>query len=763
MVSHYLKIALRNLWKYRTQSLISLVGLAVGFVCFALATLWIRYEMTYDTFHKDSDRIYLVERNYESFFSTFFFSYLLAPYLEETFPEIEEACSVQFWDVNIKKEGVEYEGKTLFVDTISSRFFDIQAIEGNKDYMIPHSKSIAVTENFGRKVAPDGDIIGSKVLIQGKEYTVCAVVKGWKGHSIMPFDMISPLEPNNDWGWINFFTFVKVKNSANINHLQQKLSDHKIEGNNTNVEGLKLTSISQVRYKTKNMNEGVKFEYIFLFVLIGILVVINVFINYFTLFSNRFSMREKELGVRKVCGANPVSLFLLLFTEFVVTLLLALLLGLLLIALISSPFFELSGINPTYYSVYWESLLFILLMIAISSLFFYLFLQILFKRSLSDVIKRRGRKRQNLSLVLQLIISIGFVFVTSVIVKQVYYLYNSDLGFEYKNTALLGVWPMVMPIEELETKLKETPGVEDVIFSDFSLIPRNYKIGNSHLEWEGKPKDSEEHEVVEILGITPDYLHFYNVKLVAGDLISEKDAPDATLITESALKIFGWRDPVGKTIVYGGESYKVKGVLKDIHYTSPVIPPVPMIFLNKKITDNATILLKYDQGSREEIESTFNAWLNREYPQAFLYLRHANDVFDEYMKSENALLQIIGFSSLVCLIVSLFGFYSIISLICENRRRELAIRKINGVTVQTILFSFFREYFVLLLISSLIAFAIAGIITRRWIEHYVLQTDIPVWLYIAILVAFAVMIIVSVGWQIYKVSRENPVEVLKRD
>jgi ABC-type antimicrobial peptide transport system permease subunit len=155
--------------------------------------------------------------------------------------------------------------------------------------------------------------------------------------------------------------------------------------------------------------------------------------------------------------------------------------------------------------------------------------------------------------------------------------------------------------------------------------------------------------------------------------------------------------------------------------------------------------------------------MEKEYPapQFNHYLSNLEENYDLLLKSENTLLKLLTILSLVCIIICVFGFVSLVSLTCEERRKEIAIRKINGATIKDILDIFFKEYVVLLIVGAVIAFPAGYLIMRRWLEDYVVQTPISAWVYAVILLALIISIILCVGWKVYKTSVENPAEVVK--
>jgi len=218
-----------------------------------------------------------------------------------------------------------------------------------------------------------------------------------------------------------------------------------------------------------------------------------------------------------------------------------------------------------------------------------------------------------------------------------------------------------------------------------------------------------------------------------------------------------------------------KGVIKDVYNFAPTVQAKPVYYLishpqklgSIKSPDgivifyNTAVLFKYKEGMwkscKEKIEQ-----MKKEYSYTNLY--NSEDTYnDSFLKSENALIKLLSFVSAICILICVFGFVSLVSLTCEERRKAIAIRKINGATVGNILAIFAKEYFLLLIIGAAIAFPAGYLIMQRWLENYVKQTSIPAWIYFSILFVLALLIVLCVGWQVYKTSIENPAEVVKRE
>jgi ABC-type lipoprotein release transport system permease subunit len=783
MVKHYFKVAFRNLWKYKNQTLISVIGLAVGFTCFALAMLWIRYEMSYDDFHKDAGHIFCiyVPDSFGQFGSSRRTPHLLAEYLKETFPEVSNATTISdLHNTEITIDGVKSGVDELRIDSAFLSFFDVKVIEGSMDflkfklnvagessnYTIKMSNvNTAITQEKARQLFGNESPVGKIVTEDdGVDRIICAVVSGLPKRSNYPFDILTGIFKSDYWDWpSNEHTLIRLVPGVDVEAFKKKLYEHEIKKSgawfNFFVEKITLTPLTSVYYKDPNMRRDIKFQHIVIFVLAGSLVILCTLFNYLTLFISRFRIRQRELALRMVFGASGRSLFALLSVEFIISLIIALLLGLFIINIAFPSFQKLSEIKLELSSIYLESIVYIVALIAISLLTFLLVLMIFRRRTLNAVIARTNKNLfRKMSIVVQLIISIGFAFCTIVIIKQMYYLHNTDLGFAFKNrgSVVISGETEKTDISVLENHIKQIPEINETVSGLAPLIPVNMEKGMHINRWDDKPKDAGDILVVN-WEITENFVAFYELNLAEGEMLRDDDNKNQVLINESAAKMFGWQNPTGKK--FG--SHTVKGVLKNIYSFSPIMSAKPL-FYSLKSESRQTVLFKCDDGTWKTCTDKIKRLIKENYPNINEYeLSSTEKEYDKFLKSENTLLKILTSVSLICIIICVFGFVSLVSLTCEERRKEIAIRKINGATVKDILDIFFKEYITLLVIGAVIAFPAGYLVMKRWLEDYVVQTSINAWIYAVILLSLILTIILCVGWKVYKTSIENPASVVK--
>ena len=281
-------------------------------------------------------------------------------------------------------------------------------------------------------------------------------------------------------------------------------------------------------------------------------------------------------------------------------------------------------------------------------------------------------------------------------------------------------------------------------------------------DWTGKnTDDSKDFELMDMSFHTIDFL---GLKFLSGrNFKSEVVDYSEYIINESAAKALGWEDPIDKEFVLhnGGRPSKVIGVVKDFIYMHPNLPVKPILIRNTK-EENA-FAYKYRPGTKEKVEKAITEMIRKDHPDAELRFSYMNDRYNDFFKSEAALIKMLKVATLVCIIISAFGVYSMISLTCSRKRKEIAIRKVNGATVQAILSGLLKEYILLLISAAIVAFPIGYMIMSSWLEDYKLRTEINWWIYILIFTGTLFVTTLTVFSQVWRAANQNPAKVLKSE
>lgn len=306
------------------------------------------------------------------------------------------------------------------------------------------------------------------------------------------------------------------------------------------------------------------------------------------------------------------------------------------------------------------------------------------------------------------------------------------------------------------------PDVIDYLDDSTTPIPRSSLFINEISDWEGKLSESQS-IVAELLYINQKYVDFFGIEILQGAMFNEKNSNEV-LINETAAKALGWKDPVGKNMTFRGQEVIVKGVIKDIYHRSPIHPVEPAVFKpNPDKEHNQNYIFRVKEGSWNKVCKALMTEAKKASPDARVTLRNMDEVYNSYMKSELNLMKLLSVVSIICIVISVFGIFSLVTLSCQQRRKEVAIRKVNGASVGVILNLFFKEYMILLVIASCMAFSLGYVIMKHWLEVYMKQTSIDWWVYTGVFALMALIIFLSIIWRVWKTARQNPAEVIKSE
>ena len=771
MIIHYLKVAIRNLLKYKTQSIVSIVGLAIGFACFALANLWIHYEMTYDCQFDGADRFYLLYKKdllNDTGYSTRM-PYPTSNILKKNFPEVEDACAYMIWDdTELKLEGSPtINTSMLLADSCFMKMFGITLLAGNMDFLHNDSQ-IALTKDMAMKLFGSVDVLGKELTVADNTVTIEAILEGLQ-HSNLAFGCWGRgayfHQWQDYWGYASFQICAKLKKGISAENFQRKLNASEYKGDSRDpdklFEGVGLMPLTQYHYSEINEKKSIKFLYLIFFSIIGGLVISCSLFNYLSLFITRLNIRNKELELRRMCGSSIRGILALFMIEYGTMILLAGIIGMALVEITLPIFREMSGITG---NIYYESLLYFIGLLLLS-------LILLLPFALRRTVKQRKDKRffiYRCSILFQIFISILFLFCMSILMKQIYHLTHTDLGWERHNIA---AFPLIYPhdnYDEIAEKIAQIPCTSEVLKGHHGLFPRTVGLSLQIKDWDGRIEGAEGFEIQSIIE-GKEIIDFYNLDLIEGEAMKEEET-DKVILNETAVKFLGMTDPIGKKLYLNEGNVKtIIGIVRDFHITAPTIPVNPIMlignhgFSHKFWGGRGDILVKFHEGKWKELKNEIENLFSQSYPTTRYKFVNVEEGYEEYLKSEKVLMKLISFVSMVCILITIFGIFSLITLSCEQRRKEIAVRKVNGATTKNIMTMFIKEYMLLLIFASTIAFPIGYVLMNHWLESYVRRTSINLWIYTTIFVGIAIIILLCIGWRVWQAAQQNPAEVIKSE
>ena len=685
MIQHYFKIAFRNILKYKTQSIISILGLAVGFTCFALANLWIHYEMTYDAYHEGADRMYILCK--ESVFGVNGYStsmpYPASTLLKNDFPEVEAACAYTRWgqETDVKADGRVVRTCEMQADSCFMNMFNISVLSGSMDFMYSDEK-IALTEDVAMRLFGSVDVLGKEVKNYNDDTrTVCAILANLN-HSNMTFGCWGQGEYfrkwQNDWYNGSFEIIIKLRKGTDPIAFQRKLAANETKADPRDPHGvfenIRLIPLDEYHYSSINRYKSFQFYYLILFSVAGALVILCSLFNYLSLFITRMRIRSREIELRKVCGSSIGGVVILLFIEYLYIILLSGILGMALPA-----FKKMSGVSG---NIYGESLLYFVGILLLSLL---LLVPFAIRRS---HIRNTGNKYmlRKVSIAFQLAIGLLVTFCIIVMMKQIYYLTNTDLGWERKNIASINLLYPDKDFETIADKIKQFSCTKEVITGHCCLLPKSSGFSQSFKNWDGKEDGMKSIDMLSLWNCEK-IVSFYNLQLLEGEMVKPTET-NKIMINESAVKALGMSEPIGKKLYLDNRAWTITGIIKDFHITAPTEPVQPYTLITEDILKNSgfsigkgQILIKFHDGKWKELKNRIDSIFTYEYPEVRYKLYNTEEEYTGYLKSEDALIKLLSFIAIVCMLIAAFGIFSLVTLSCEQRRKEIAVRKVNGAAI----------------------------------------------------------------------------------
>ncbi len=787
MIAHYLKVAVRNLLKYKVQSIISIVGLAIGLATFSLSSIWLKYELTYDTHWPDAERIYQVGMLREGKIEQFN-RYLFPPIadgLKQQYPEVEEACAFYTTTHAIGKVA------HILVDTTYSRIFPQTILKGTNQFLYQPGMA-GITESAAKRLFGTTDVLGDTIRGVQDKLTICALLKDANNHSNYPYEVVSSLQNKKDTNYPMVNVFVKLHPNTDVEALADKLKSHEQEMSETFADGSTQTStlmqpliiapLTAMHYTHNRGSDAIRLEHIRMFNVVGLVVVLCALLNYLILYVIRLYIRRREMTLRRVHGAGEGSLLRMTMTELLLLIGISTCFGLLITELLFRPFKEIAGIDEGSGFLYRESAIYMSIVILLSLLLSGIMLLLQQRRShresLLPIASSGGIFTfRRVAMGVQLFISIFVLFATFTLQKQLRQLHHSDDMGVNLNVIMGEGWITwaERPTEEIDGVMEEIPYINYYKTEHYPFDARTIRYGSTNINFVNERKE-EQMIKGTVYKISNDAYRVYGLQAVAGEIPAESNVENGCWINESFASQMGITptEAIGQSIdaSYHGPGI-IRGVIKNISI-SPIIPSPPAVYIIST-KDEVGLGPRYNYRLRfltsdikdmKVLGDSVTNYLKRKYPNeenlSMDFYTIGEDI-ERALQSERVLMKLLGIASGVCIFITLFGIFSMVSLTCERRRKEMAIRKVHGAKIRDIIGLFAKEYGILLLVSAVVAFSVGYAVMKQWLQTYVIQTTISWWIYAAILAAVTQMIVLCVGYRVWKAANENPADVVKSE
>lgn len=799
MLKNLLKIAIRNILKDKTYSLINVLGLTIGITCSLFLFLYILDELSYDRYHKNADTIYRIVSHIKEPDDAFTWAVTQAPLAEELrdkYPEVKNA--VRFFGTPRAqyKNGDKqfYEEDFFQVDSTVFDMFTYDFIDGDAGTALDAPSTVVLTERiaikyFGSVAQAKGQSIQNQ---QGDELKITGIIKDVPFNSHFRFDALisRPTTPlsNFSWGGFGITTYVQLPAGYDLAKMDTSLAKvikEKVNpvfdqyGIKVRYELQPITSIHLYSKIQDEAEEGGDISYIYIFAVIAAFMLIIACINYMNLATARSANRAKEVGVRKVMGSQRIQLVAQFITESVVITLISLFISLILIYALLPGFNALANKHlPFSYVmqplVIWSLLGVVLFTGVIGGSYpaFYL-------SGFNPVSVLKGKLAskggtvvfRKVLVVSQFAISIFMLISTLIVYDQLQFLRNKDLGFDKERVIRLSLSGRALQqqAQVLVERLKQSPEVAGVGMATSSpgkgIGKQLFKVEDN----EGKLTDRG----VDLFTADYDFVKSLGMKIVQGrdfsrDIVS--DTLYGALVNEAMVKRMAWTDPIGKKFVLENNGpngtnieKRVVGVIRDYHQNSlyDEIEPL-MILLDKNFR---FVFVRTEEGDvRKSLAAVEKSWkeVYPDHPFEFDFLDQ--DFNSQYRADEKRSQIFTAFSGLTILIACL-GLLGLAAFTTEQRTKEIGVRKIIGASVKSLVVLVSKEFFLLVGIGMVLAFPVAWYFTEGWLSNfaYRIRLEGEWFTFIASALLAFVITLLTVGYHVIRAASVNPVNSLRNE
>ncbi|WP_129746784.1 ABC transporter permease [Flavobacterium anhuiense] len=798
MLKNWTNIFIYHIKNNKFFTTLNILGLSIGIAGLIFAILYWNDEHAYDQWNPEKDKIFIAMNDFGGGNIWTTNSPIPGKMLNATTSYLDKYC---YFRVNYTTETIQYKGKIELVDKIFSAersffsFFPFEFIQGSAKTALHDRNSMAISEEAAAQIFKNENPMGKQVKYADQIFVIRGVYKMPEKSSVMPA-VVTPiieeeLEKNKDnWGF-SYGLMLKIKRPSDTTAVIQNLDKIFLEDNykkQAKAEGLsieqfikqygdpiksRLLPFTKARlYQGNSAFPELNANLQFLKIIVGlsILILILSIVNYINMATANAVRRAKEVGVRKIIGASKNQIIAQFVFETTLITLFSVLLAMVIVEL-SLPFYNsFLGKNLMLIGAqfYLQLVLIFFFVIIVSGVFPAVYisnfetLKVLkgnFSRS------KRGIWLRNGMLVLQFSIATLFIIGSFIVYKQVNFMMAKDLGFNGSQVMDILFKPQkgknqYERYKIIKQELLKIKGVEAVSAGMFS-------IGSNDNSWQGLHYKANKEVITQQMPMDFGQLNLLGIKILKGRDLDPKLATDSissALLNEVAAKTLQVKDPVNQDITFGGQKFKVVGIVKNFHYVGMEYNIAPMIFFHINAFDwmsndmrNVSVKISPER-MPETIAAIDKFWkskVDQEYPFEYGFVdKNFARTYKKYQDQRN----LFALLNVVVILIAVFGLFALASFSMERRLREIAIRKTLGAETNTLLKELSKQYVVFCIIGFLIGIVPAYLFMQKWLENFASRIDIP---FLPFLMAFVSLLFLTLSIVLAKAYQVTKVDVLK--
>lgn len=788
----FFRLAFRNILKNKVSSSINIIGFSIGIAACLFIYLFVNYEMSFDTFYPNADKLFRVvsiQKSNKDIYSSGFVWLPIAKDLKNEIPGIDDFCRVskankakliednQVWKIN----------KLRYADDNFFKFFNYKLRYGNPENILKEANQIVLTERKAAQIFGNVNPIGKTLFFNNKLFTVSGVAANPLSNTQLIFEAIIPVKyvelSKQFWkgygGGITFLSYLQLSKNVTPQQIEKLLPnffDKKInkrwESTGFSIDA-SLQNIRDVHLSDGLIDYDISTnrskKSVYIIVCISLLILLLAIVNYIILYTAQKITKVKDLRILKIFGAKNYNLIVQSFIEVFIIASIASIFGIILLYVSLSFLNTLLQTSIAVEEHYNSVIPFLLLIIFILSFVvtFFSSQKIRFKNSSLSTKNNPSftgfnKSRSNTLVSFQFVIVIVLLIAVLVIFRQNKYLLNSELGFNKENILTF------IPDNELSNNelisfkqdLLQLSGIQSISLSSQiigqGLTQNGYAIG----------KDNE-NTMINALYTDADFLKCFDIKLLSGRNFSINNQLDknAILINQKLAKRTGWKNPINKEIHRNGD-LKIIGVVNNFNFASLENTVQPLIIMSNPQWDGWEYEVANIRYRTTDIQLLINQirkiWQNS-HPEIPFEISFLDEELATNYASLTLQQTIISFFSFVAILIAVIGLFGLTFFVTHSRFKEIGIRKVNGASITDIMILLNKEFLKSIVISSIIAIPIAYYIMHRWLENFAYKTLLSWWIFILVGLVTLCIAIFTTSWQSYKAAKRNPVETLKEE
>jgi len=778
---NYFRTAARFLRRHKGFAVLNIAGLTVGMLSFLLIMTWVRNELSYDQFHEKKDRLFtvLTQDGGGSWSTT---TYALPPALKDGYPEVEDFARVWPWHDSLVRYGdVRFnEHAITLTDPGFFRMFSFPFVRGNAETALADKNSLVLTEETARRYFGDEDPMGKVLYLAepGQGFTVTGVVRNVPSNSSLRFDLVGRVEWLGEeriarWReWVGP-AYVQLRAGAPIGPFNEKIKGIFKERLGPDWPPRPVLQPFSKSHLYAEGRPGVIVRVV-MFSAIAVLILLLACVNFMNLSAVQSLQRAREVGMRKTVGATRPQVIRQFLGEALMLSFLSMALAVAVAPALLPAFNQLAGKSLTLFGAEPAGLIGLLVLAAAATGLlagsYPAFLLSSFKpietlRGRTAAAPGGGRFRKAL-IVFQFAASLVIIIGSVVVSRQLRFIRSLDLGLNRAQVVSVENNPQILPrLDAFKQELGARPGILNVTFAGQRPLEVGQAVG---VNWDGNP--GARPVSMGYTAVDYDFFETFEMKVIRGRSFSRDyavDEAESCVINEAAAKMFGWEDPIGRSITWNHpavdpskRSVRIVGVVKNFFDRSLRSEIRPFV-LRMWRPWNSYIFVKVDKNRVPEALAGIRSTFEKFAPDYGFTYEFLDEAFDRQYAAETQQGRLFNVFSILSIFIAALGLFGLAAYTAERRTKEIGIRKVMGASVSGLVTLLTKEYLVLVGAAVLVAWPAGYYFMSRWLTGFVRRTALSPLYFLAAAAAMLLVVLAAVGSRTLRAARANPVDSLR--